>query len=157
MSFPIERPRILYSTTPRCGEKQKMFSYLMRGILIPFRLQNKVFVFSKSIYRSLKSLTRAKQSSFTPRWAREVREKKPTIRFAYVIFVRITRFSQPRAIPIGKSSAMFSTVSASLPSHAVRFQPRYRPFVWLLARTSIGKNTICFAVYFALQQCVIYT
>ena len=24
-----------------------------------------------------------------------------TVRFAYVIFVRITRFSQPRAIPIG--------------------------------------------------------
>ena len=27
--------------------------------------------------------------------------KIQTVRFAYVIFVRITRFSQPRAIPIG--------------------------------------------------------
>ena len=103
---------------------------------------------------STSKLARSKQASH-PRWGREVREKKPTICFVYIIFVGISRFSQPRAIPIGKSSTM--SVSASLSSHALRFQPRYRPFVWLLARTWIGKNTVCFAVYWALQQCVIYT
>ena len=35
---------------------------------------------------------------------------------------------------------------ASLPSLALCFQPRFRPFVWLLARTWIGKNTDYFAV-----------
>ena len=34
----------------------------------------------------------------------------------------------------------------SLPSLALCFQPRSRPFVWLLARTWIRKNTDCFAV-----------
>ena len=33
-----------------------------------------------------------------------------------------------------------------LPSLALRFQPRPRPFVWLFARTWISKNTDCFAV-----------
>ena len=33
------------------------------------------------------------------------------------------------------------------PSLALHFQPRSRPFVWLLARTWIRKNTGCFAVY----------
>ena len=37
---------------------------------------------------------------------------------------------------------------ASLPSLALCFQPCSRPFVWLLARTWIRKNTDCFAVYF---------
>ena len=36
---------------------------------------------------------------------------------------------------------------ASLPSLALYFQPRSTPFVWLLARTWIRKNTDCFAVY----------
>ena len=31
-------------------------------------------------------------------------------------------------------------------------QPRSRPFVWLLERTSIGKNTDCFAVYWKWTQ-----
>ena len=35
----------------------------------------------------------------------------------------------------------------SLPSLALCFQPRSRPFVWLLALTWIRKNTDCFAVY----------
>ena len=35
---------------------------------------------------------------------------------------------------------------ASLPSLALCFQPHSRPFVWLLARTWIRKNTDCFAV-----------
>ena len=35
---------------------------------------------------------------------------------------------------------------ASLPSLALCFQPRSRPFVWLLAPTWIRKNTDCFAV-----------
>ena len=34
----------------------------------------------------------------------------------------------------------------SLPSLALCFQPHSRPFVWLLARTWIRKNTDCFAV-----------
>ena len=34
---------------------------------------------------------------------------------------------------------------ASLPSLALCFQPRSRPFVWLFARTWIRKNTDCFA------------
>ena len=34
----------------------------------------------------------------------------------------------------------------SLPSLALCFQPRSRPFVWLLARTWIRKNTDCYAV-----------
>ena len=38
-------------------------------------------------------------------------------------------------------------VLASLPSLSLCFQPRSRPFVWLLARTWIRKNTNCFAVY----------
>ena len=36
---------------------------------------------------------------------------------------------------------------ASLPSLALCFQPRSRPFVWLLPRTWMLKNTDCFAVY----------
>ena len=36
---------------------------------------------------------------------------------------------------------------ASLPSLVLCFQPRSTPFVWLLARTWIRKNTDCFAVY----------
>ena len=36
---------------------------------------------------------------------------------------------------------------ASLPSLALCFQPRSRPFVWLLACTWIRKNKDCFAVY----------
>ena len=36
---------------------------------------------------------------------------------------------------------------ASLPSLALCFQPRSRPFVWLLAGTWIRKNKDCFAVY----------
>ena len=35
---------------------------------------------------------------------------------------------------------------ASLLSLTLRFQPRSRPFVWLLARTWIRKNTDCFGV-----------
>ena len=35
----------------------------------------------------------------------------------------------------------------SLPSLALCFQSRTGPFVWLLARTWIRKNTDCFAVY----------
>ena len=38
-------------------------------------------------------------------------------------------------------------LTRSLPSLALRFQPCTRPFVWLLARTWIRKNTDCFAVY----------
>ena len=34
-----------------------------------------------------------------------------------------------------------------VPSLTLRFQPQSRPFVWLLARTWIRKNTGCFAVY----------
>ena len=37
-------------------------------------------------------------------------------------------------------------VIASLLSLTLRFQPRSRPFVWLLARTWIRKNTNCFGV-----------
>ena len=33
-------------------------------------------------------------------------------------------------------------------SHALCFQPRSRPVVWLLAHTGIRKNTDCFAIYF---------
>ena len=36
---------------------------------------------------------------------------------------------------------------ASLSSLALCFQPRSRPFVWLLTRTWIRKNTDCFAIY----------
>ena len=35
----------------------------------------------------------------------------------------------------------------SLPSFALCFHPRSRPFVWLLESTWIRKNTECFAVY----------
>ena len=35
----------------------------------------------------------------------------------------------------------------SLSSLALCFQPRSRPFVWLLARTWIRKNTDCFVLY----------
>ena len=38
------------------------------------------------------------------------------------------------------------TPVASLPSLAFCFQSRSRPFVWLLSRTWIRKNTDCFAV-----------
>ena len=40
-----------------------------------------------------------------------------------------------------------SVFLASLPSLTLRFQPRSRPFVWLVALTWIRKNTHCFAVY----------
>ena len=33
-------------------------------------------------------------------------------------------------------------------SHALCFQPRSRPVVWLLAHTGIRKNTDCFTIYF---------
>ena len=39
-----------------------------------------------------------------------------------------------------------SLLLASLLSLTLRFQPRSRPFVWLLALTWISKNTDCFAV-----------
>ena len=39
-----------------------------------------------------------------------------------------------------------SVFLASLPSLALCFQPRSRPFVWLLSHTWICKNTDCFAV-----------
>ena len=39
------------------------------------------------------------------------------------------------------------SAQASLPSLALCFQPRSRPFDWLLARTWIRKNKDCFAVY----------
>ena len=39
-----------------------------------------------------------------------------------------------------------AVVGTSLPSLALCFQPRSRPFVWLLAHTSIRKNADCFAV-----------
>ena len=42
----------------------------------------------------------------------------------------------------------------SLPSLALCFQPRSRPFVWLLARTWIRKNTDCFAVYVVTEMIV---
>ena len=40
-----------------------------------------------------------------------------------------------------------SVFLASLPSLALCLQPRSRPFVWLLPRDWIRKNTDCFAVY----------
>ena len=42
---------------------------------------------------------------------------------------------------------------ASLPGLALCFQPCSRPFVWLLARTWIRKNTDCFAVYLCSEVC----
>ena len=45
---------------------------------------------------------------------------------------------------------------ASLPSLALCFQPRSRPFVWLLARTWIRKTTDCFAVYVCAKNRYIY-
>ena len=42
---------------------------------------------------------------------------------------------------------------ASLPGLALCFQPCSRPFVWLLARTWIHKNTDCFAVYLCSEVC----
>ena len=42
---------------------------------------------------------------------------------------------------------------ASLPSLALCFQPRSTPFVWLLARTWISKNTDCFSVYIWAGVC----
>ena len=39
-----------------------------------------------------------------------------------------------------------AVVGTSLPSLALCFQPRSRPFVWLLAHTWIRKNADCFAV-----------
>ena len=41
------------------------------------------------------------------------------------------------------------------PSLTLRFQPPSRPFVWLLARTWIRKNTDCFAVYKFNVMCLL--
>ena len=48
-------------------------------------------------------------------------------------------------------------ILASIPSLALCFQPRSRPFVWLLARTRIRKNTDCFAVYLSRWGCLMST
>ena len=82
-----------------------------------------------------KSLMGANRASLTRR-ACEAREKKPTVRFPYNEFV---------------PTRGFKNVVASLSSLALCFQPRSRPFVWLLARTWIRKNTDCFAVYSQLN------
>ena len=56
--------------------------------------------------------------------------------------VRVLRVRSARA-----SQALPRENLASLPSLDHCFQPRFRPSVWLLARTWIPKNTDCFAVY----------
>ena len=71
-----------------------------------------------------KSLTRAKRAASHALRACEGREKKPDCPFC-ILWVFL----------------------ASLHSLTLRFQPRSRPFVWLLALTWISKNTDCFAVY----------
>ena len=47
---------------------------------------------------------------------------------------------------LGRMQNGQSVFLASLPSLALCFQPHSRPFVWLLARTWIRKNTDCFTV-----------
>ena len=75
------------------------------------------FFFSKSIYRNLKILTRAKQASFTPPLGAWGERKKSRLSVLHTLYsLELHLFSQPQAIPIGKSYAMFPTVSASLPS-----------------------------------------
>ena len=69
----------------------------------------------------------------------------------------LTAFWQLPLKPIGiargwekrviRTKMTYAKFLASLPSLALCFQPRSRPFVWLLARTWIRKNTDCFAVY----------
>ena len=59
--------------------------------------------------------------------------------------VRVLRARSARASYAGR--ACEAREKKSLPSLALCFQPRSRPFFWLLARTWIRKNKDCFAVY----------
>ena len=58
-------------------------------------------------------------------------------------FLNISKESVKRGVRVLRARS----ARASLPSLALYFQPRSRPFVWLLARIWIRKNKDCFAVY----------
>ena len=73
-----------------------------------------------------------------PGWSRHTVIFYPRLQNSRVFFSKSVKKSVKRGVFL-----------ASLPSLALCFQPRSRPFVWLLARTWIRKkNTDCFAVKF---------
>ena len=59
----------------------------------------RIFAYSSTYARAVKQKVGNEAENRERDW--EEMLKIRTVRFAYVIFVRITRFSQPRAIPIG--------------------------------------------------------
>ena len=73
------------------------FSFEVR--LLPRRLQNSpyfcVFKYARAVQQKVWNEAENREQD----WGETLKIR--TVRFAYVIFVRITRFSQPRAIPIG--------------------------------------------------------
>ena len=59
----------------------------------------RIFAYSSAYARAVKQKVGNEAENRERDWGEPL--KIWTARFAYVIFVRITRFSQPRAIPIG--------------------------------------------------------
>ena len=74
---------------------------MLEGILLPFngRLQNSPYFCVFKYARAVKQKVWNEAEKRERDWGETLKIR--TVRFAYVIFVRITRFSQPRAIPIG--------------------------------------------------------
>ena len=66
---------------------------------ITSRLQNNPYFCVFKYGRAVKQNVWNEAENIERDWGETLKIR--TVRFAYVIFVRITRFSQPRAIPIG--------------------------------------------------------
>ena len=64
-----------------------------------FRLQNSPYFCVFKYAGAVKQKVWNKAENRERDWGETL--KRRTVRFAYLIFVRITHFSQPRAIPIG--------------------------------------------------------
>ena len=73
--------------------------------------------------------------------------EKITCQLVDSLHLNLANRNCPRLKEAGNSNENNLWKIFSVPSLALRFQPRSRPFVWLLARTWIRKNTDCFAVY----------
>ena len=85
-----------------------------------------------------------------PGWSRHTVIFYPRLQNSRFFFSKSVKKSVKRGVRVlrARSERKKTVFLASLPSLALCFQPRSRPFVWLLARTWIRKNTDCFAVKF---------
>ena len=99
-------------------------------------------------YSALLRYKTAKQSVF---FSKSV--KTSVKRGVRVLRARSARASHARRACKARKKTVFL---ASFSSLALCFQPRSRPFVWLLAHTWIRKNTDCFAVYSVTETAAKY-